>query len=111
MDETVIVGAWLVHDSGLVAAPGPFRRLAGRVRHHQDEGVPWPTRLRLSLTRTELVVEGVGRWRRADAHLRVIAQGPPVTFVLEVPGSSQLLAAPADPSTADLVAALTASPA
>ena len=43
------IEAWRVHDTGLVAAPGPFRRLPGAVRHHQGRGEPWPARVTLSV--------------------------------------------------------------
>lgn len=101
----VTVRAWSVHDSGLVAVPGPFRRLAGAVRHLHGRGERWPREVTLTLTAEELVVEGVGAWPRADVRMRVVADGPPVTFVVEVPGASQLLAAPADAATRELLAA------
>ena len=105
------VHAWRVHDTGLVAAPGPYRRLPGRVRHHQGTGDAWPVRVVLELTDAELVVTAadgaaVGRWPRADVTVRPMAPGPPTTFVVDIPGASHLLAAAADASTAALAAAL-----
>ncbi|MGH9274506.1 MAG: hypothetical protein ACRDZU_07655 [Acidimicrobiales bacterium] len=102
------VDAWRVHDTGLVAAPGPFRRLPGMVRHHQGQGDPWPERVSLTLTDDELVVDGVGSWPRRDVSVRMLSQGPPVTFVVQLPAAAHLLAAPADGSTAAFLAALTA---
>jgi hypothetical protein len=102
----VRIEAWRVHDTGLVAAPGPFRRLSGAVRHHQGRGVVWPDRVTLELTDDELVVEGVGRWRIAEVTVRLVGQGPPVTFVVHLPDADQLLAAPADATTAAFVRAL-----
>ena len=105
------VDAWRVHDTGLVAAPGPFRRLPGRVRHHQGTGGAWPVRVVLELTDAELVVRAadgdlVGRWRRADVTIRPMSPGPPATFVVDVLGESHLLAAAADAATAALTTAL-----
>lgn len=95
-----------MHDTGLVAAPGPFRRLPGAVRHHQGRGEPWPDRVTLSLTADELVVEGVGSWPRADVTVRPMGSGPPVTFVVQLPDAAHLLAAPADETTDAFLAAL-----
>ena len=105
------IEAWRVHDTGLVAAPGPYRRLPGRVRHHQGQGAEWPDTVALALSDAdELVVTSgateVGRWPRAEASIRPVGAGPPVTFVIAVPGGSHLLAAPADATTAAFVAAL-----
>ncbi|MGQ0830883.1 MAG: hypothetical protein ACT4OV_04315 [Microthrixaceae bacterium] len=100
------IEVWRVHDTGLVAAPGPFRRLPGAVRHHQGRGAAWPDRVALELVDDDLVVEGVGRWPIADVRVRIVAQGPPVTFVVHLPEADHLLAAPADAATADLLAAL-----
>jgi hypothetical protein len=102
----VRIEAWRVHDTGLVAAPGPFRRLGGNVRHHQGRGAPWPARVRLDLVDDELVVEGVGSWPRSEVSVRIVSHGPPVSFVVELPGAAHLLAAAADPATAALLAAL-----
>lgn len=107
----VRVPAWQVHDTGLVAAPGPFRRLPGRVRHHRTDGERWPDQLELALVDEDLVVSDragaeLGRWPRSDVTVRVVAQGPPVSFVVEVPGAAHLVAAAADPTTADLLSAL-----
>lgn len=103
----VTVRAWQVHDTGLVAAPGPFRRLSGTVRHLRGRGDPWPAEVTLTLTDAELVIEGVGSWSRSDVRARRMGDGPPVTFVLEVPAGAHLLAAPADDATTELLAALT----
>lgn len=100
------IQAWRVHDSGLVAAPGPFRRLPGAVRHHQGRGAPWPDRVVLAVEDRQLVVEAVGSWPLAEVSIRRMSEGPPVSFVIEVAGASHLLAAPADGVTAALLAAL-----
>jgi hypothetical protein len=55
------VEAWRVQDTGLVAAPGPFRRLPGSaVRHLRGEGPLWPARVALELDDRELRVSGDG---------------------------------------------------
>lgn len=105
------VAAWQVQDSGLVAAPGPFRRLAGAVRHHRGQGPPWPDRVVLEVADGRLVVTGadggaVGSWPLAEATVRNVTPGPPVSFILQLPGVSRLLAAPAGPATDTLLAAL-----
>lgn len=102
------VEAWRVHDTGLVAAPGRFRRLGGLVRHHRPEGAAWPVRVVLELDDGEVRVAEVGTWPRAEVRARKVADGPPVSFVLDVPGSSQLLAAPAGEATERFLAALSA---
>jgi hypothetical protein len=102
----VRIEAWRVHDSGLAPAPGRFRRLAGAVRHHRGPGEPWPDRVTLELTPDELAVAGVGSWPLAEVSGQVVGQGPPVTFVVQVPGAAHLLAAPADATTAALLEAL-----
>jgi hypothetical protein len=104
----VRVEAWRVHDTGLVAAPGPFRRLPGVVRHHQGQGDPWPDRVSLRLTDDELLVDGVGSWPRQEVTVEVRSQGPPVTFVVRLPGAAHLLAAPADGATTAFLTALRA---
>jgi hypothetical protein len=104
--RVVEIDAWRVHDTGLVAAPGPFRRLSGAVRHHQGRGPAWPDRVRLSLTDDELVVEGVGGWARREVSARIVSAGPPVTFVIEIPDGAHLLAAPATETTMALLEAL-----
>ena len=101
------IEAWRVHDTGLVAAPGPFRRLPGAVRHHQGHGDPWPDHVALSLTDDDLVVDGVGAWPRSDVSIRVVSQGPPVSFIVQLPDAAHLLAAPADATTQAFLAALT----
>jgi hypothetical protein len=103
----VRIEAWRVHDTGLVTAPGPFRRLAGAVRHHRGQGAPWPDRVTLELIGEELTVEGVGSWPLAEVSVQVVGQGPPVTFVVRLPDATHLLAAPADGATAALLEALT----
>lgn len=105
------VEAWQVHDTGLVAAPGPFRRLAGAVRHHRGQGEQWPDRVVLEVVGDRLVVSTedavtIGRWPVGDVTVRPFADGPPVTFVVEVPGERRLLAAPAGPEIVALIAAL-----
>jgi hypothetical protein len=102
----VRIEAWRVHDTGLVAAPGPFRRLAGVVRHHQGRGDPWPDHVSLHLTDEDLVVDGIGTWPRHEVSVRVMSQGPPVSFVVQLPDAAHLLAAPADTTTATFLAAL-----
>jgi hypothetical protein len=109
----VRVAAWRVQDTGLVAAPGPFRRLPGsRVRHLRGEGIPWPVRVVLELDDDELRVGAadggavVGAWRRDEVTVRRVAEGPPVQLVLTVGGQAHLLAAAADADTAALLAAL-----
>jgi hypothetical protein len=104
--EATRVDCWLVRDTGLHAAPGPFRRLPGVVRHHQGTGDRWPDRVTLELTDDVLSVDGVGTWPIAEARARLVAAGPPVTFVLQVPGSSQLLATSAGPAADALLDAL-----
>jgi hypothetical protein len=109
------VEAWRVHDTGLVAVPSPFRRLGGLVRHLQGQGERWPDRVLLELTDEELRVTGadgpVGGWSRGAVRVRVVSEGPPLTFVLDVPGSSQLLAAAATPNARAVLAALGREPA
>lgn len=100
------IEAWRVHDTGLVAAPGPFRRLPGAVRHHQGRGDAWPPRLSLALVGDELVVDGVGAWPRGDVSVRVVSHGPPVSFVIELPDGAHLLSAAADEATAAFLATL-----
>jgi len=100
------VRAWRVHDTGLVAAPSRFRRLGGLVRHHRGTGEGWPVQVELSIEGGDLVVTGVGRWPLGEVTARRVAAGPPVQFVVEVPGSAQLLAAAAGPATDELLAAL-----
>jgi hypothetical protein len=93
----VRVEAWRVHDSGLVVAPGRFRRLPGAVRHHQGQGAAWPDTVTLALTNDELVVLAeeaeVERAPRPEVTARAEAAGPPTTFVLTMPSGPQLLAA------------------
>ncbi|MEQ1786985.1 MAG: hypothetical protein ABL966_08025 [Acidimicrobiales bacterium] len=104
------VEAWRVHDTGLVAVPSRFRRLGGLVRHLQGQGERWPDTVTLALDDGALVVGSpagpVGSWPLGEVHASRVADGPPVSFVLEVPGGAHLLAAPAGPATEALLAAL-----
>lgn len=105
------VEAWRVHDTGLVAVPTRFRRLGGLVRHLQGHGDPWPDRVVLEVVDGELTVratdgERVGGWPVATVTAQRVSPGPPVHFVLEVPGASHLLAAAADGGTEALLASL-----
>jgi hypothetical protein len=104
------VEAWRVADTGLVAPPGRFRRLPGRVRHHQGAGPVWPTEVVLELLDGELRVRAgdhiVGTWSQEEAGLTKVTAGPPVQFILELPGQAQLLAAASGPATEALLAAL-----
>ena len=108
------LAAWRVQDTGLVPAPGPFRRLPGSgVRHLRGDDPVWPVQVLLELDDDELrVMDGhaeravVGVWPRREARARRVTAGPPVQFVLELPGQSQLLAAAAGPDTDALLAAL-----
>jgi hypothetical protein len=104
--------AWRVHDSGLVAAPTRYRRLGGLVRHHRGEGDAWPADVGLTLDDAQLLVTGpdgapVGVWPVTEVRVARVGGGPPVQFTLEVPGSSQLLAAAAGPDTDAFLAHLT----
>lgn len=103
--------AWRVHDTGLVAAPGRFRRLRGAVRHHRGDGADWPSQVALTLDDDQLLVTGpdgeaVGAWSCGEVRASRVSDGPPVSFILEVPGARQLLAAPAGPATAAFLAAI-----
>lgn len=106
----VRVEAWRVHDTGLVAVPSRFRRLSGLVRHHRGQGAAWPDTVTLWLAAGALEVTGahgvVGTWPLAEVRVSGVSTGPPVSFVLEVPGSAHLLAAPADATTESLLAQL-----
>jgi hypothetical protein len=102
----VQIEAWRVHDTGLVAVPGPFRRLTGAVRHLQGRGAPWPDQVTLLLRDDELVVHGVGSWPRTGVTIRQVSAGPPVTFIVQLPDAAHLLAAPADAATNAFLAAL-----
>ncbi len=110
MAGTVVVEAWRVHDTGLVAVPTRFRRLGGLVRHLQGRGDAWPATVTLTLTDDELRATSgtdvIGAWPRAQVAVRRHSSGPPVQLVLDVPGSSQLLAAAAGPPVDALLAAL-----
>ena len=102
-----------MHDTGLVTSPGPFRRLAGVVRHHQGQGEPWPDRVVLELAEAQLSVtdaEGatVGRWAVAEVSARRVHGGPPTTFVIQLPDAAHLLAAPAGTDVDALLEALSA---
>jgi hypothetical protein len=104
------VEAWRVHDTGLVVAPSRFRRLPGAVRHHHGQGDPWPAAVSLFVDDAELVVtagtDPVGRWPVGDVAARRVADGPPVSFVLDIPGASHLLAAAPSPILDTLLSAL-----
>lgn len=107
----VRVEAWRVHDTGLVAVPSRFRRLGGRVRHLQGRGEAWPDRVTLTLADGRLAVldaagQDVGTWGADDVRAQRAASGPPVSFVLEVPGGAHLLAAAAGPDVDALLTAL-----
>ena len=107
------VEAWRVHDTGLVAVPSRFRRLGGLVRHHQGVGAPWPDQVTLEVDDGQVRVTSpdgeVGRWSRAEVTATRQSSGPPVHFVLEVPGAAHLLAAPADAGTEALLVDLAGS--
>ena len=108
----VQVDAWRVHDTGLVAAPGRFRRLPGRVRHHEGQGDAWPPRVVLTLTDHTLRVatpagELIGTWPDTEVGVQLVGQGPPVSFVVQLPEAAHLLSAAADAATSALLAALT----
>ena len=98
-----------MHDTGLVAAPGRFRRLPGAVRHHQGQGDPWPAQVVLTLTEDALRVatpggEAVGMWPRSDVDVQVVGHGPPVSFIVRLPDAAHLLSAAADDATRGLLA-------
>ena len=100
-----------MHDTGLVAAPGRFRRLPGVVRHHQGQGDAWPPRVVLTLADDTLRVatpdgDAVGVWPCTDVEVRVVGHGPPVSFVVQLPDAAHLLSAAADVATRALLAAL-----
>ena len=86
------VSCWQVRDTGLLASPGPFRRLRGEVRHHRGQGDPWPDPVTLVLSDGMLYVEQVGQWPLHSVECRLYSAGPPVMFILRVPGATQLLA-------------------
>jgi hypothetical protein len=106
----VQVEAWRVHDTGLVAVPARFRRLGGAVRHLRGSGDPWPGSVTLALVGRELRVATaagpVGAWPLVEVSVRRVSSGPPVSFVVEVPGGAHLLAAAADEATESFLAAL-----
>lgn len=106
----VRLSAWRVHDTGLVTAPGRFRRLGGAVRHHQGRGAAWPEQVELVLSHDRLTVRAaagaeVGDWPRSEVRVQRVAVGPPATFVVEVPDQAHLLAA-AGPDLEALLVAL-----
>jgi hypothetical protein len=107
----VRVEAWRVHDTGLVAVPSRYRRLGGLVRHLQGHGDAWPDTVTLAVADGVLEVTGaggepVGTWPVGAVAVAPVSDGPPVSFVLEVPGASHLLAAPSAPATRALLAVL-----
>lgn len=134
MEGMLRLACWRVRDTGLAPAPPRFRRLGGVTRHHGGEGEAWPANVVLVLTGGELVVRAtdtagggdagsddgsddiggdagvggtVGRWPVGEVEAQQVSAGPPVTFVIRVPGSSQLLAASAGPEVGALLEALT----
>ena len=106
------VRAWLAHDTGLVAVLPRFRRLTGRVRHHQGAGPRWPAEVVLDVESDELRVDqpdgaAVGRWPLATVSVRVVAAGPPMQFVVDLgEDGSHLLSAATGPDVDALLAAL-----
>jgi hypothetical protein len=105
------VEAWRVHDTGLVAVPSRFRRLGGLVRHRQGHGPAWPDAVAVTVADGEVRVtdrtgQVVGSWPAGEVSASPVAAGPPVSFVLEVPGATHLLAAAAGEPTRALLAAL-----
>lgn len=105
------VQAWRVHDSGLLAVPPRFRRLGGSVRHLKAQGDAWPDTVTLTVDAGWLRVSApdgapVGAWPLEDVGVRELGAGPPRSFVVEVPGAVQLLAASAAPATDALLVAL-----
>ena len=108
--EDVRLEAWHVHDSGLLVAPGRFRRLPGAVRHHGNDAQQWPATVVIELSAGGLRVQGtdgatLGEWSADQCSARVVAAGPPATFVLDVPGGDHLLATGASDGL-DLLVAL-----
>lgn len=107
----VRVVAWRVHDTGLVAVPSRFRRLGGLVRHLQGRGEPWPATVTLVLAHDRFTVldpaaAELGAWPADEVGVTRVSPGPPVSFVLEVPGGSHLLAAAVGPEVDALLSAL-----
>ena len=103
----MVVRAWQAHDTGLVAVLPRFRRLAGRVRHHAGSGPAWPAQVDLAVEGEDLVVVDIGRWALASVSVRVVSEGPPVAFVLDLgEEGTVLLNAAAGPDTSALLAAL-----
>ncbi len=108
------IEAWQVEDTGLVTVPGRFRRLRGAVRHHRGDGDVWPARVALTLDAGDLLVTGpdgepVGVWPEADVCAVKVGDGPPVTFILEVPGTRQLLATAANKQATMFLATLSSA--
>ncbi|MFP5256206.1 MAG: hypothetical protein ACLGI8_10195 [Acidimicrobiia bacterium] len=104
----LVVRAWLVRDTGLAPAPPRHRRLPGALRQHRGEGPSWPVEVELRLEAGHLEVPGVGRWPTGEVEAAVVQAGPPVVVSLAVPGTRQLLAAPGDAATAELLRRLEA---
>jgi hypothetical protein len=108
----VAVTAWQVHDSGLVAVLPRFRRLGGRVRHHQGRGPAWPPEVVLEVVADDLVVTtpagvAVGTWPVGTVTAVRISSGPPVSFTLDLgEAGAHLLATAAAPEADALLAAL-----
>jgi hypothetical protein len=109
----VAVRAWQAHDTGLVAVPSRFRRLGGRVRHHQGRGPRWPAEVGLELVGGALVVTApggaeVGRW---PASAVLLSSGPPLQFTVDLgDDGTVLLNAAATPEAIALVQRLSAGP-
>jgi len=104
------VEAWRVHDTGLVVVPPRHRRLGGLVRHLRGHGEPWPDTVTLAVVEGRLEVSSadvsLGSWPLDLVGAVRVSPGPPVTFVLEVPDATHLLAASATPATDALLASL-----
>ena len=104
------VRAWQVHDSGLVAVLPRFRRLGGRVRHHQGRGPAWPREVVLEVVGDELVVttpagQTVGAWPVSEVTAVRISSGPPVSFTLDLGAAGAHLLATATGAEVDTLLA------
>lgn len=104
--RALVVAAWPVRDTGLAPAPARHRRLAGGLRHHRGDGPAWPDRVELRLHGDRLEVPGVGAWPASEVTAAPVHAGPPLSFVLTVPGGSQLLATAATTEAHQLLAEL-----
>ena len=101
----VQVEAWRVHDTGpgggAVALPPPRRSRAPPPGARATRG-PTASRWRSSTASCGRPAPDGARRRlagRPTCRVSRVAAGPPVSFVLEVPGSTHLLAAAADAAT------------